>query len=369
MKLKLFIGLILILIIATITNHSIATLPPIHLLLLGKIERRTSNRTEYQSVQAPLPVRLNPDDLIRYQKGKSFSVLCSSLKLKNIEANSDAETNMMDICPSVEKVVLRYEGSDFGGTRSGGTNQLIPYIISPRKTKILNNKPLLRWNGVPNATSYTVRLRDPSGVIWEEEVSNTEIPYPGNPPLKPGENYSMVIVANNNTSSQNEGIFGLAFSLLDANKAQEVKTAVEKISQQELPQDVRAIALVHLYRSYNLIAKAIETLEMLVEQGTETTLVYRLLGDSYRQIRLNLQAKDAYVKAVEMAKAEDIEEKADAQAALGEVYIILKDIDKAIGSFNEARVKYKFLGDLEQVKKLNQKLTELNQATIRVIQN
>ena len=369
MKRKLLIGLILILIIATLARQSIANIPSIHLLLLGTIELKRKNQAEYRPVKAPLPVSLNPDDSIRYPKGKSFSVLCSSLKLKKIEANNDTETNMMDICPSIEKVVLSYEGSNFGGTRSGGTNQLIPYIISPRKTEILNNQPLLRWNRVPNATSYTVSLRDPSGVIWQEEVSKTEILYPGNPLLQPGAKYSMVIVASNNTSSQNEGIFGLAFSLLDANQAQEVKTAVQTISQQELPQDVRAIALVHLYRSYNLIAKAIKTLEMLVEQGTETTLVYKLLGDSYRQIRLNLQAKDAYVKAVELAKAEDIEEKADAQASLGEVYIILKDIDKAIGSFDEAMMKYKFLGDLEQVKKLNQKLADLNRARIRVKQN
>ncbi len=369
MKLRLLIGLILISIIATLTTDSIANIPSIHLLLLGKIELRRSSQTEYRPVEAPLPVRLNPDDSIRYPKGKSFNVLCSSLKLKKIKANSDTETNMIDICPSVEKVVLSYEGSNFGSTRSGGTDRLIPYIINPRKTKILNNKPLLRWNEVPNASSYTVRLRDSSGVIWEEQVSNTEIPYAGNPPLKPGENYSMVILANNNTSSQNEGIFGLAFSLLDADKAQEVNTAIAKIFQQELPPEVRAITLVHLYRSYDLIAQAIKSLEMLVEQGTETTLVYKLLGDSYRQIRLNLLAKDSYLKAFKLAKAEDIELKAEVQASLGEVYIILKDIEKAIKLFDEALLKYKFLGDSEQVKNLHQKLDNLTQSRIGARQN
>ena len=366
MKRRLCIGLILISIVATLTTNSTATLPSIHLLLLGKIERKKSNQTGYRRVEAPLPVSLNPDDSIRYTKGKSFSILCSSLKLKKIEANSDIETNMMDICPSVDQVVLSSKGSNFGSTRSGGTNPLIPYIISPRKTKILNKQPLLRWNKVPKATNYTVLLRASSGVIWQQEVSNTEILYPGNPPLEPGEKYSLVIVANNHTSSQNEGIFGLAFSLIAPNESQEVKAAVAKISQQELPQDVRAITLVYLYRSYNLFAKAIETLEMLVEQGTETTLVYKLLGDSYRQIRLNLKAKDAYVKAVELATDADIEDKAEAQASLGDVYIVLKDIDKAIDSFDRAMAQYKFLGDLEQVKRLNQKLASFKRSRINL---
>ena len=359
MKLRLFIGAILILTITTITTNSNAILPSIHLLLSGKIELRRSSWQHYQPVAAPLPVNLYPNDSIRYPKGKKFSVLCASLKIKKIEADSDTETDMVNICPSVDKVVLQYESSDFGGTRSGGTNQIIPYIISPRQTKILNNKPLLHWNAVPNSTSYTVRLRDSSGVIWEEKVNNTEIVYPGNPALKPGESYSMVVIANNKSSSQNESIPGLAFSLFDFNKAQEIKAAVEQIYQQELPEDVQSIALVHLYRSYDLIAKAIETLEILVEQENKTTLVYSLLGDSYRQIRLNLQAKDAYLKAIELSKTEDIEEKADAQAALGEVYLLLKDKAQAMHSFEEARVSYQFLGDLEQVKQLDQKLAEL----------
>lgn len=369
MKLKLLIGLSLIPIIVILVPQTIANIPSIHLLLSGKIELKRSSQPVYRSVQAPLPIKLNSNDLIRYPKGKSFSILCSSLKLIKVKAKKDTETNIMDICPSVDKVVLSYKGSNFGRPRNGGTNQLIPYIITPRKTKIINNKPLISWNEVPSVTNYNVRLRDASGVIWQKKVNDTEIIYPGNPSLKPGVQYSIVVEANHNTSSQNEGIFGLSFSLLDNNKAQEVNTAIAKISQQELPQEVQAIALVHLYRSYDLIAKTIETLEMLVEQGTEATLVYQLLGDSYRQIRLNLLAKDAYLKGIELAKAEDIEQKAELQASLGKVYIILKNIEKAIDLFDEALEKYKFLGDSEQIKHLHQKLDNLNPSRIRAVQN
>ena len=99
----------------------------------------------------------------------------------------------------------------------GGSDPLILYLISPRKTELLAEKPVLRWNAVPNATGYRVRLRSPAGVIWEEKVSGTEVVY-----------------------------------------------------------------------SFDLMAKAIETLETFVKQGKPTAAVYHLLGDCYRQVRLNI---------------------------------------------------------------------------------
>ena len=75
--------------------------------------------------------------------------------------------------------------------------------------------------------------------------------------------------------------------------------------------------------------------------------------------RLNLKAKDAYVKAVELIEEEDIESKAQIQVALAQVYIILKQKEQAIVLLRSAKVEYEKLGDLQEVKKLEQQLAEL----------
>jgi hypothetical protein len=62
-------------------------------------------------------------------------------------------------------------------------NPLIPYIISPRCTLVLNPLPMLRWNGVPGASRYTVSLIGDEDVLWETDVSETEVVYSGEPAL------------------------------------------------------------------------------------------------------------------------------------------------------------------------------------------
>ena len=113
----------------------------------------------------------------------------------------------------------------------GDTNALIPYIISPRNTLVLTDKPVLRWNASPGATSYVVSIKTNKGdVIWETQVETTEVVYPGQPPLKPGVNYVMTVIADNERSSEEEeeDISELQFRLLDETERQPVQTEIAK---------------------------------------------------------------------------------------------------------------------------------------------
>jgi tetratricopeptide (TPR) repeat protein len=174
--------------------------------------------------------------------------------------------------------------------------------------------------------------------------------------------YAVVVKANTGASSVQEGIAGIGFSLLEENEAQEVRDAARQLAEQELSDEAKALALAHLYRRHNLMAEAIETLEALVEQGNSTAASYQLLGDCYREVRLNLHAIDAYLKAVELAVTpEDIELKAEAQTALGEVYINLNEFEQAVSMLKEARMAYIVLEgeNSDQVIEIDSKLASL----------
>jgi hypothetical protein len=326
-----------------------------HLLSIGSVELKRSHWLWYRRINAP--ESLNPNDLIRVTQRNSAKIRCSDWKERIIPTGS---TRVSDICPSVNRPRLRYRGSNIIAPR-GGRDLLIPFLITPRRTAILDDKPLLSWNAVPNATWYTVRLHGESGIIWETEVSRNQVIYPGKPPLEQGENYSIVVEANTGTSSSAENIPKLGFSLLEEDAAQEVKDAARKLTEAELPDETKALELAHLYRSYNLMADAIEVLEAFVNQGKSTTAIYDLLGECYWKIGLTLHTRDAYRQVIELAvEPEDIEYQAKAQRALGEIYVRLEQFEQAVSLLQEARMAYVELEgyNSETVREIDGRLAE-----------
>lgn len=349
----LIMGLMVGGILASLAMPTVSLIPSsMHLLFVGNIDLKRDGLPIYKSVK-PFK-RLYPADSIRLGSGKQATILCSELRLRAVPSGTNPVSK---VCPPSKQDRLRRGQSDVAAPR-GGSNPLIPYLISPRQTQVLSPTPVLRWNGVPNATEYRVYLRSPTGIIWEETVKETEIVYPGEPVLQAEVKYAVVVEANTGAKSIDEGIAGLAFSVFPQRQVEQVRRDEITLNQEGLPQEGKVLALAHLYRSYGLMAKAIETLEMFVKQGEATSAIYQLLGDCYRQVRLNLKAKDAYVKAVELINEEDIESKAQIQVALAQVYIVLKEKEQAVVLLRDAKVGYENLGDLQEVKKLEQQLEE-----------
>ena len=174
----------------------------------------------------------------------------------------------------------------------GGSDPQIPYIISPRRTWIFTTQPVLRWNPVPGATRYTAKILGP-GVNWSTEVSTTQVTYPGEPPLKPGETYLLLVETDNGRSSQEtlvdfgeylrrdlailyeEGnLAGLGFSLFPESYTLALQETVGRLANQELSEEAGALTLANVYTRYELFNSAIETLEVLVEAGNQTTAVF-----------------------------------------------------------------------------------------------
>ena len=324
--------------LVSISTSSAVALPSrLNILIVGKIELRRGGRGNFQAVRAPK--RLNLNDVVRSRRGSNAKILCSGFSPRSIP-NTGAYA-VKKICPSSgPRVLPGGSQGDYLPTR-GGEDLLIPFVIAPRKTKILSNTPLIQWNRVPGANEYTVRLLSPDGELWEKTVQGTKVRYPGSPALKRDLKYSIEVRANTGSTSTDEGIPGLAFILIDEGTAQEIATDVELLAEQKLPTEAEAFVLAQIYRQHHLLAEAIALLEAIDRESIQSPATYRLLGDLYRQSRLNRHAQKAYIEALSIAKNnEDLEEKAASLVALGNIHIVLDDIQQAVKYLEEARDLY-----------------------------
>ena len=309
----------------------------------GEVLLKRKQWSDYQSTT--VGAELYPGDLLQPARGAIVLVQCADGRTvwPVPEGMISGATNG---CPPQSVAISRRSG-DIIPPR-GGVNPLIPYIISPRHTFVLNPLPTLCWNAVPGANRYTVSLIGNEDVLWEKEVSETEVVYSGEPPLESGVEYLLFVKAHMGASSQEEDLPNLGFSLLDDNEAQLVRDTTEQLLKLDLADEAKALALVHLYVNYELRAEAIAILEVLVKQGSQTSVVYRTLGELYREVGLNLLAQKYYLKAIELASLEDVEGQAIAAEGLGKVYVAIANRQEAIRWLTQARDGYQVLGDMQR---------------------
>ncbi|MBG1240496.1 tetratricopeptide repeat protein [Nostoc sp. NZL] len=320
---------------------------------------------------------LNQGDQIKPDKGVRVRVVCPNLSKPFVPIG--VPSGLKTICPFWRAIISKAPPS--AGTL-GGTNPLIPYFITPRHTLLLSSTPTFRWNAIPKATQYTVTLQTSTGVVWQKQVKNNSLVYPGLPPLQLGKSYSLVVKANTGKTSQDEGTSNLDFRVLRKYEAAAIQSEVTKITKLGLNEQVTALMLANLYsrytlpqdaiqayglttdtfKSYNLSADAIATLETSAKIGKQSTIIYRSLGDIYWQTGLAQKAIDNYLAAIKLAKSdEDLEEKILAQFALGEVYTAIDDNKQAISWYSQAKDGYTLLGDSRRANFLQQQIESLQQ--------
>lgn len=237
------------------------------------------------------------------------------------------------------------------------TDPLIPYIISPRRTFLLNNQPKLRWNKVPGFNNYIVSLVKGDRPIWETTINGNEVVYPGEPKLESGVEYSVVVKAENGKSSEEEKLTNREFKLLPKAEAKMVQNAISQLNKQPTIDKTKALLRAYLYIGIELKSEAIDTLEALVNAGTQEATIYRRLGELYWQSGLTLWAESNYLEAVK--RATDLGEQAQVQIALGEMYIAINNQSEAARWLSLAMNSYKSLGNMQRVKELETQITKL----------
>ena len=195
---------------------------------------------------------------------------------------------------------------------------------------------------------------------WTTQVSDTQVIYPGEPPLKSGDSYLLTVEADTGVSSLDEPVRvgGINFTILEAQKAQEIRTQAAQIAQQPWSEEAKAIAVANLYSENGLNGDAIAILEV---SGIHTAPIYRQIGDLYfNYMALIPQAKEYYAKAIEVADSNDIEEQTQIQYGLGKVETALGNKAEAIHWFTLALKGYQILGFSERIDEVERHLRELN---------
>ena len=320
-------------------------------------------RQDGRNIRATAGTPIYPGDKLRTSQNGQITIQCADLGIKSIKAGE----NQLNSCllasdkakSDCNKSLIHCP--DRGDDKIAWNNAPIPYIISPRRTQLLGNKPTLRWNPVAGATSYKLSiLENKAKLNWEMTVNGTEAVYPGEPVLKPGVKYRLIVEANTGVSSESPlGETDSEFGLLDEKEVEQVKEAVRTIEQQVPNAASQKLAIAQLYRSANLNAEAIETLESLLAAGVETAPIYRMLGEMYQgRSQLMPQAEIYYKKAIDAAKPDDIEELTDARYGLAQVYSSMRNYTEAIQYLKLSKEGYQSLGDLPMVEKIEKQLQD-----------
>ncbi|NEQ81723.1 MAG: tetratricopeptide repeat protein [Moorea sp. SIO2I5] len=356
LRLKILAGVILSLIWPGLVSPGWANPTVLNFIseIQGDVRLKRSEWNDYQKAdfgndyqKADFGDVLNPSDQLELSPGASATVMCDNSRVWVVPAGKVSLVS--DGCGPGQPRETRQNSRH----RTRDSNQTIPYIISPRNTALLNDRPVLRWNAVEGATSYRVKVRG-RDLDWNTETSDTEIEYSGSS-LQPDSYYLVIVETDTGKSSKGEQGADLTFTLLDAQNAESVETEVSKLKQQPLTEEAEVLGLAYLYQHYDLKAEAIALLEGLLKGGSQKAAVYQLLGDLYQQVGLSQQAKRRYLQALELVKGtENLERQAQAQFGLGQVECSLRKQTQAIEWLTQAQTNYQKLGDRSKVKQVKQ---------------
>jgi hypothetical protein len=259
-------------------------------------------------------------------------------------------------------------------TMSDTTDTGFPVVLSPRSTKLFNARPLLRWTGVSNATSYKVTVRGNEG-SWSTNVPAKpgaeiqEMVYPQAcasdqnrdcaPSLQAGESYKLIIEANGRNSEE-EDLPNLGFTVLTGEEAQKVRSRADEINRLALGEPLKTQMLASLYANKELNADAIATLEG-VQISQRNPAVVRLLGNLYLKLGLTRRAEALYLNLLNanMVAQDTPAGRAITYQTLGEIYEALGNSQEAIKYYVEAASLYRSLKDQESANKIESRLSVL----------
>ncbi|NEQ39348.1 MAG: tetratricopeptide repeat protein [Okeania sp. SIO3I5] len=336
----------------------------------GKVFLKRQNWSEYYP--AFVGTELYATDKIKLTSQANLMAICyANWKTWSVPKNTISQT--MDGCLQAKSQCVETPDGCVPLDATRGINQVaitdkIPYLISPRHTLLLPDKPLiLRWNPVAGSTRYTVRIKSPSEYIWETEVSENQVIYSGELPLKTGVRYTVIVHADTEVSSLDEkspfskqDYLGIGFALISQSQQQEIFAKSEELTQ-KLDGEARVLSIAELYQQNSLNGEAIAILESFVESGNYTAAIYQMLGEIYQQIQLPELAKDYYLESAKLTGVDDVAGSAKVEAALGEVYATLGSKEEAIRWLKLAFNKYEKLGEFQRGDEVKLSLEKLQQ--------
>lgn len=259
---------------------------------------------------------LQAGDVLRLDESSSAKVLCSDLKLRDLNPGTTGTP-----CVPSQEILRRPDGSLLRPTRTVPSEDSFPIVLSPRRTKLLSERPLLRWTEVKDASTYHLMVRAPE-LLWTANVqSKTEIQYPDNAQkLEAGPTYKLIVAVDKERTSEMESGPGLGFSVLPSKERKIVLEEQKQLERLELEEGTTQYLIAHLYASQGLNAEAIERLEAVAKKF-RVPATERLLGELYLTVALPRQAETHYLESLELSKKEqDDEGQIQCRLALATIY-------------------------------------------------
>ena len=329
-------------------------------------------RQDGRVVQPTRGTLLYEGDRLRTGPNASALLQCAdkSRMINSIGANSD-RLNRCAKATEEEECDANLVRCPARGDDIVWSNEPIPYVVFPQRTKLLENRPEIRWRAVEGADNYTVVLQKDGEDEWVlENVTPTPIdeelgiPFPEDrAPLELDAEYEFVIETDTGRSSQD---FPLSvgdsthFELLGASDRAKIQTELNRIASQPWDEGAKLLARANLYVECGAVALAIETLEEMESKNLATAATYRIKGDLHWNLVSIRRARKAYERALERAIAtEDFEEKVTALDGLGQTLLQLGKKQEALQLLVEARMGYEDLNNLERSTELEMQLRRL----------
>ena len=318
-------------------------------------------RMGWESFQPVSPgAALYGDDLLLPDPGTTVVITCPDGKRSDKPPVPGLESSVNWSCPGTPRSDVR---PSFGISEVwGGSDLAIPFVLTPRTDFVLDSTPTLRWNPVPDAEEYTVTLTSFGQELWSLTTDQTTLPYPDHEPelMADGTLYELVVTADTGTTSTDDET-GQVFLRVVGDEVAEAEAEIAAVQAMDLPDDIKTLVLVEeVYPKYTMTGEAIDALLTLVDHGTETAHIYRLLGDLYVKSGLQIPAEASYQTATELAEVEpNLEEQTQAYLGLGTLYREVNEPEKARVALEQAQMGATELGDSQLISNIEDQLSRL----------
>lgn len=322
----------------------------------GDVWLRRVGWTEF--LPAGFGIAVQPGDLIRIPEGSAVSVFCGDETLWDAGPKTLPNDGLEHTAPCQTGRPPR-PWSDVAALR-GEQDDQIPYVVRPRNTAVISNRPQLQWHPLPGVDSYTVTLISDDGRDRPPvEVSGDQVEWPADwPPMEARATYVVVVEGDGALSDQgNEQHAGLGFWLLSDADAEVVSTLESRLRAQPISPTATALLVAELYRGHELHAEAAELLEGLATSSGSAS-VWLALGQTYLVTGLASETKSALDEAMAVAQAtgqQDVE--AAARVGLALAAQLQDDAVTADAHLRAARLLYEQIGDRDGLEQVDQLLS------------
>jgi hypothetical protein len=318
----------------------------------GKAELLREGRTSYVPLQ--FGTLVGDKDLLKFAENSRATIVCADLTVRLAGQPSIGGVT----CPKTAPF-LTWKGDLINVTRASLRSDSFPAIISPRRTRLLNAHPMIRWGEVAGAAAYDITMEPDTG--WRTRVEHrSELKYPNTAPALRAKTpyiFHVEVAAPASLARINSDEAGpdLGFSLLSPDDAKRVTQIEQEIRNLEVADAAKHLLITNLYLSNGLRAEAMEILRNIPRFAN----TLHMLGDVYRETGLLELAERQYLDALSATEDNDLDTKGAILESLGLVYLSKGGYSEARKEFGEAAAIYDRLGDRAARKRLDVSLSSL----------